>query len=129
MIKTTKMNTQLFIISLCCFLLWACHTKPFVKHSVEFEKLSDKCTESVSSISMNSNLNGERFEFHVCLDADFKKEQVSSSQPNDSTVVVKFDRKTTQQSLYKVTLDVDAYPRYSLFVLDGDSIRMKAVEP
>jgi len=78
---------------------------------------------------MNSNLNGERFELQSCLDADFKKEQVTSSQPNDTTVSIKFERKNSQQALYKLTIDLDAYPRYSLLVLDGDTIHMKRVEP
>ena len=109
-------------------LMTACKTSPFVKHSVEFEKIG-QCDQQVSGISMNSNLNGERFELHSCLDIDFKKEQVTSYQPNDTTVVVKFERKNAKQALYKLTVDLDAYPRYSLLVLDGDTIHMKAVEP
>lgn len=110
-------------------LSFACKTKPFVKHSLDFEKLAGDCKDKAAGLSMNSNLNGERYEFQSCLDADFKKEQVTSSQPNDSTVVIKFERKNAQQALYKLTIDLDAYPRYSLLVLDGDSINMKAVEP
>ncbi|HKC36412.1 MAG TPA: hypothetical protein VKB95_10135 [Chitinophagaceae bacterium] len=107
----------------------ACTTKPFVKHSLDFEKIADKCDGLVPGISMNSNLNGERFEFQSCLDADFRKEQVTSYQPNDSTVIIKFERKNSKRALYKLTIDLDAYPRYSLLVLDGDSIPMKRVEP
>ena len=110
-------------------LLAACNTKPFVKHSLEFEKIADNCGTQSATMSMNSNLNGERFEFQSCLDADFKKEQLTSSQVNDTTVILKFERKNTQQALYKLTIDVDAYPRYSLLIIDGDSIHMKAVEP
>ena len=110
-------------------LLAGCKTKPFVKHSLEFEKVADQCGGGVPGISMNSNLNGERFEFQSCVDADFKKEQVTSSQPNDTTVIIKIERKNSKQALYKLTIDIDAYPRYHLLVLDGDSIQMKAVEP
>jgi len=110
-------------------LLAACKTKAFVKHSLEFEKIADQCNNPSSAMSMNSNLNGERFEFQSCLDADFKKAQVTSYQPNDTTVMIKFERKNPQQALFKITIDVDAYPRYSLLILDGDSIHMKAVEP
>ena len=117
------------LVVLLIILLAACKTKAFVKHSLDFEKISDKCNGQASGISMNSNLNGERFELQSCLDADFKKEQVTSSQPNDTTVLIKFERKTSQQALYKLTIDLDAYPRYSLLVLDGDTIHMKRVEP
>jgi len=120
---------KIIFVSLLIVLLATCKTKPFVKHSLDFEKIADKCGEQSSSISMNSNLNGERFELQACLDADFKKEQVISSQLNDTTVIIKFERKNSQQALYKLTIDLDAYPRYSLLVLDGDSIHMKSVEP
>ena len=116
-------------ILLLIILLMACKTQPFVKHSLEFEKIADHCKNQASAISMNSNLNGERFELQSCLDADFKKEQVTSYQPNDTTVMIKFERKNSQQALYKLTIDIDAYPRYSLLILDGDSIQMKRVEP
>ena len=114
---------------LSAFLIFSCQTKPFVKHSLDFKKIADNCIGQTPAISMNSNLNGERFEFQSCLDADFKKEQITSYQPNDTTVVLKFERKNAQQVLYELTLDVDAYPRYSLLILDGDTIQMKAVEP
>ena len=118
--------TLAFLLIICCV---ACKTKPYVKHSVIFEKIADGCYKQVPGISMNSNLNGERFELQSCLDTDFKKDQISSSQPNDSTVIIKFERKNSKRSLYKLTIDLDAYPRYSLLVLDGDTIHMKAVEP
>ena len=114
---------------LALFFVFGCKTKPYVKHSLEFEKLSDQCTGQQPGISMNSNLNGERFEFQSCLDADFKKEQLTSVQQNDTIVILKFERKNTKQSLYKLTIDLDAYPRYSLLILDGDTIHMKQVEP
>jgi len=121
------MRAILFVWFVMLFL--GCKTKPFVKHSLEFEKISDNCNGIAPGISMNSNLNGERLELQSCLDADFKKEQVTSSQPNDTTVIVKFERKNSMRALYKLTIDLDAYPRYHLLVLDGDTIHMKAVEP
>ncbi len=110
-------------------LLAGCKTKPFVKHSLDFEKLGDNCSNRAPGISMNSNLNGERFVFEACLDADFTKEQVVSEQPNDTTVVIRFERKNPQQGLYKLTIDLDAYPRYHLLILDGESIQMQRVDP
>jgi hypothetical protein len=119
-----RLLAVLMIISIA-----GCKTKPFVKHELEFEKVADNCNNLSQDFMMNSNLNGERFEFQRCLDADFKKEQATSSQPNDTTVVVKFERNNSKQALYKLTIDLDAYPRYSLLILDGDTIHMKAVEP
>jgi hypothetical protein len=118
-----------FLTLLITFSIIACKTKPFAKHSLEFEKLSDQCNGQQPGISMNSNLNGERFEFQSCLDADFKKEQLTSVQQNDTIVILKFERKNAIQALYKLTIDLEAYPRYSLLILDGDTIHMKPVEP
>lgn len=120
---------KIFFVLLIVVSIAACKTKPFVKHELEFEKVADNCSNVSSDFKMNSNLNGERYEFQRCLDADFKKEQVTSSQPNDTTVMVKFERKNSKQALYKLTVDIDAYPRYSLLILDGDTIHMKPVEP
>lgn len=106
-----------------------CKTKPFVKHELEFEKIADNCNSVSTDFKMNSNLNGERFEFQRCLDANFKKGQVTSYQPDDTTVEVKFERNNSKQALYNLTIDIDAYPRYSLLILDGDTIHMKPVEP
>lgn len=116
-------------IVLLIVLLVSCKTKPYVKHSLNFEKIGDNCSKQETAMSMNSNLNGERFELQSCLDADFKKEQITSYQLNDTTVILKFERKNSQQSLYRLTIDLDAYPRYSLLILDRDTIHMKAVEP
>jgi hypothetical protein len=120
---------KILFVFLLVISVMGCKTKPFVRHSLDFEKIADKCDQPASSMSMNSNLNGERFELQSCLDADFKKEQITSSQPNDTTVVIKFERKNSTQALYKLTIDLDAYPRYSLLILDGDTIHMKLVEP
>src|SRR5215831_18084741 len=86
----------------------SCKTKPYVKHSLSFEKVSDNCGQLSPGISMNSNLNGERYELQSCLDADFKKDQVTSFQPNDTTVLIKFERRNSNQALYKLTIDLDA---------------------
>jgi hypothetical protein len=113
----------------CIIIIASCKTRPFVKHSLDFEKIGDNCSNRTEGIAMNSNLNGERFVFESCLDADFRKEQVTSEQTNDSTVVIKFERKNSQQALYKLTIDLDAYPRYHLLILDGETSQMKRVEP
>ena len=108
-------------------LMTGCKTKPFVKHEVQFEKLGDNCDAMNSGFKMNSNLNGERYEFERCLDADFTKEQLSSIQKGD-TVELKFERKNASQALYKLTVDVDAYPRYNTLIIDGAAIAIRPYE-
>ena len=107
-----------FILIVSIFV--SCKTKPFTKHSMKFEKVSENCSGIDQKIKMNSNLNGERLEFQACLDADFQKAQLTSFRQGD-TVVLKFDRTKSQQALYNIILDVDSYPRYYFLSIDGNT--------
>ncbi|MDP4262654.1 MAG: hypothetical protein Q8941_08995 [Bacteroidota bacterium] len=107
-------------IALLLVLMTACKTRPFVKHGLEFEKVADNCKAMNTGFKMNSNLNGERYEFQRCLDADFKKEQLTSIRQGD-TIVLKFERKNTQQALYNLIVDLDAYPRYNFLTIDDNT--------
>ncbi|HMU47082.1 MAG TPA: hypothetical protein PKC72_11990 [Chitinophagaceae bacterium] len=110
----------ILLIAVLFFLMISCKTKPFLKHKIEFEKLSDNCDAIDKSFGMNSNINGERYEFQECLDADFSKEKFSSVRQGD-TVVLKFERSASPQVLYKIIVDIDSYPRYSFVTIDGET--------
>ena len=111
------MNKLLFLL-LLSFLV-ACERKPYVKHKLDFEKVSDNCKEQQSYFRLNSNFGGERFEFEKCLAADFKKDQVNTARQGD-TVVVNFPKSPdTGGVVYHITLDIDSYPKYS-FLTIGD---------
>jgi hypothetical protein len=105
----------------------ACKTKPFLKHELKFEKTADHCDAMDVNFKMNSNLNGERYEFQRCLDDDFQKEQLTSIMQGD-TVLLKFERKNQKQALYKVIVDVDSYPRYNFLNIEGTVIRITPYE-
>ena len=98
----------------------SCETKPFLKHSMKFEKVSDNCSAIDNKFKMTSNLNGERYEFQRCLDADFQKSQLTSIRQGD-TVVLKFERTESKQALYDIIVDVDSYPRYNFLTIDGNT--------
>ena len=102
------------------FTFVSCETKPFLKHSMKFEKVSDNCSAIDNKFKMNSNLNGERYEFQRCLDADFQKSQLTSIRQGD-TVVLKFERTESKQALYDIIVDVDSYPRYNFLTIDGNT--------
>ena len=102
------------------FCMASCKTQPFTKHSMQFEKVSDNCTGISQRFKMNSNLNGERYEFQRCLDADFEKSQLTSHRQGD-TVVLKFERKNSKQALYDIIVDVDSYPRYNFLTIDDNT--------
>jgi hypothetical protein len=70
---------------------------------------------------MNSNINGERYEFNKCLPENFAKENVSYVRQGD-TVVVHFENKpNVKQSEFHIILDIDTYPRYNFLTIDGDT--------
>jgi hypothetical protein len=111
------------IISTCLvlFLLIACDRKPYVEHKVDLEKKADNCAGIQSSFGLNSNFGGERYQFEKCLPAGYDKSLIKSERQGD-TVLVSFGIPPggQQQVLYKVTLDIDSYPKYSSIVIDGD---------
>ena len=109
---------------LIAFLLMAmvgCETKPFTKHELKFSKVKDDCQGMNPAFKMNSNLNGERYEFQRCLDGDFNAGQLESIRQGD-TVVLKFTRTPgAKQALYDLIVDVDSYPRYNFLTIDGET--------
>jgi hypothetical protein len=115
--EVTKAGIILLLIGIT---ILACNRKPFVNHKLKFEKISDNCENLKPSFRMVSNMSGERYEFEKCLSASFSKDQMNVSRQGD-TVLVQFQKPTTQKVLYKITLDIDSYPRYSFITVDDDT--------
>ncbi|UEG49345.1 hypothetical protein LK994_11950 [Ferruginibacter lapsinanis] len=71
---------------------------------------------------MTSNINGERFEFYYCLPDNFTEKDFTVIRRGDSLITnlsdIKIGDKTT---LYKLTLDIDTYPKYS-FIKLGENV-------
>ena len=114
------MKKILFVLVCVSVTMLSCESKPFLKHKLKFEKVKDDCSGMDMSFHMNSNLNGERYEFQRCLDADFSAEKFQSLRQGD-TVVLKFERKNKDQALYKIIVDIDTYPRYNFLTIDGNT--------
>ena len=72
---------------------------------------------------MVSNVAGERYEFEKCLSANFSKDQLMVSRQGD-TVMVRFETPTAQVLLYKITLDIDSYPRYNFITIDDETFNV-----
>src|SRR6266404_3251401 len=107
-------------IILLLFAIFACNRKPFVDHKLKFEKISDNCQNLQPSFRMVSNVAGERYEFEKCLGANFTKEMMNVSRQGD-TVLVQFPKPERQAVLYKITLDIDSYPKYNFITVDGET--------
>src|SRR6266576_1912317 len=114
------MKNARVILYLSIFTLIACNRKPFVDHKLKFEKISDNCENLKPSFRMVSNVAGERYEFERCLGANFTKDMLNVSRQGD-TVLVRFPKPATQKVLYKITLDIDSYPRYSFITVDDET--------
>lgn len=117
-----KSEKLIFIFLGLAFLL-ACNRKPFVNHKLKFEKISESCENLKPSFRMVSNVAGERYEFEKCLSANFSKEQLTVSRQGD-TVMVRFEKPTAQVLLYKITLDIDSYPRYNFITVDDETFNV-----
>ena len=101
-------------------ILSDCKDQPYLHHKLKLEKIADNCAGSQQSFQMNSNINGERYEFNKCLPENFTKENVSYVRRGD-TVVVHFENKpNVKQSEFHIILDIDTYPRYHFLTIDGD---------
>lgn len=122
------MYIKLLLLVLASSLFFiACDRKPFVEHKLKFEKVSDGCTGHPGSFKMTSNLGGERYEFGRCLPADFNKDQMTSARKGD-TVVISFKQPMGEQpaAVFNITLDIDAYPKYSFITIDDDTYAIVA---
>ena len=72
---------------------------------------------------MVSNVAGERYEFEKCLGANFTKEMINIARQGD-TVIVQFPKPERQPVLYKITLDIDSYPKYNFITVDGETFNL-----
>ena len=114
------MKTPTLLIVLLIMTAVQCSHKPFVDHKLEVEKISDNCENLKPFFRMVSNIAGERYEFERCLDQEFSKDMLRVSRQGD-TVVVLFPKLQSRGVLYKVTLDIDSYPKYSYITVDGET--------
>jgi len=96
-----------------------CNRKPFVNSKIKIEKLADDCKNQQAYFRMVSGFAGERYEFEKCLPDDFKREDMTSYRRGD-TVVLRFPLTTGKTVLYKLTVDIDSYPKYGVVVVDDD---------
>jgi len=109
-----------YIFLLLLVSLIACNRKPFVSSKLKFEKIGQDCKNQQNSFRMVSNFAGERYEFEKCLAENFSAQQMTVSRQGD-TVVIKFDKGSGQRSLYKMTVDIDSYPKYGFVTVDDET--------
>ena len=112
-----------FIIILFTGLLFFSCSDSFINHKLKAERAGD-CSGFPATIKMISNINGERYEFYSCLDDGFDEKNYTVLRQGDS-ILVHFPETTgVKQALYKITLDIDAKPRYKKIMLDGREVNI-----
>lgn len=101
----------------------SCNNKEaFINHKLEYKKTGDCGTDGVAlNMNMLSNIAGERYMFDACLDADFDGKDLSIDRKGDS-IIVAFARKKETGAVFRLTLDIDAYPVYHHIFFNGQEI-------
>jgi hypothetical protein len=99
----------------------SCDRGPFAEHEVELEKVADDCSQRQTYFRINSNINGQRYEFEKCLPANYDTKKVTSERKGD-TVVVNFNTVAFDSGVvYHVILDIDSYPLYNALRIDDET--------
>ena len=81
------MMNKTLICALILTMIASCKDQPYLHHKLQLEKVADNCSSVSQKFEMNSNINGERFEFNKCLPDNFDKEQVTFAKQGDTVVV------------------------------------------
>jgi len=116
------MNRALIFLLMLSAVI-SCHRKPFVRHKLKFEKISDNCENLKPSFRMVSNVAGERYEFEKCLDVNFTRDDADVFRKGD-TVVILLSKPARATVLFKLTVDIDSYPRYNFITVDGETFNV-----
>jgi len=109
-----------YFLSAAVVFLFASCSNSFINHEMKAVKMG-ACSSEITPIKMNSNINGERYEFEYCLDEDFDGKNYTIERKGDS-LVVKFPPVTKKTALFSLTLDVDAKPAYHHITLGNQTL-------
>jgi hypothetical protein len=102
-------------------ILSSCENKPFINSTLKVDKVGD-CSQQPSSTQMTKNINGERYEFETCMIDGFDDKHYTVTRQGDTLLLNLIDPPVNEKMvLYKLTLDIDAYPQYRYIKL-GDQI-------
>jgi hypothetical protein len=113
------------LIPAIIFSLYSC-SNSFINHQLKVEKIG-ACSTELAPIKMISNINGERYEFELCLSEGFDGKNYTVERKGDS-LVVNFPPAGNSKVLYKLILDIDAKPAYHHISLGGRTIEIVPTE-
>jgi hypothetical protein len=116
------------LILITIVFLSSCGPDTYINHKLQAEKMGADCNNEITPVKITSNINGEHYEFEHCLAEGFDATNYTVERKGDSIVVTFPEPANKPTVLYKLTLDIDAYPAYSNISLGGRTIAMKPAE-
>ena len=117
-----------YLTAFCASLFFcSCEEGPWIKHEMTIEK-KGSCTNEISSVKMQSNINGERYVFEECLPENFDGKKYEVVRKGDSLLVTFPAVPSASTALFTITLDVQANPVYTTIKLgERDPITIKTI--
>jgi hypothetical protein len=113
-------------ISTAIIILFSSCSSSFINHQLKAERIGD-CTPEQTAVKMNSNINGERYEFNYCLQDGYTGKDYKVERKGDS-LIVSFPAATAKKAMYKLTLDIDAKPAYHHIILGDKELEIVPAE-
>ena len=108
-----------YLIAIVFIVIFQSCSSSFINHEMKAERIG-ACIAEKKQVTMNSNINGERYVFEYCLGDSFDGKDYKVERKGD-TLLVSFPKVSERNSLYKLTLDIDAKPPYH-YILLGDNM-------
>jgi hypothetical protein len=121
-----KLSAFMFLIVLIVLLASCDSAKPYINFTLKADKINDDCSQASPEWTVEANTAGERYVFYNCLFSGYDTKLASMEQKGD-TLLLHFNEDAMDSSpnmptaVYKLTLDVDTYPKYKHVQL-GDRI-------
>jgi hypothetical protein len=111
-----------YLLTAATVLLFSCNDGDFINHTLVAEKAGN-CSGTSGAFNMVSNTAGERYTFAVCLPEGYDAKNYTVTRKSDTILVVFPEAKAGQAtSLYNMTLDIDAKPRYNFIKLGSELV-------
>ena len=115
-----------YIITLASIVLLSSCRDSFINHELKAERMGD-CSQQEEPVKMESNINGERYEFDYCLEEGYNGKDYKVERKGDS-LIVSFPKPLAKKAMYKLILDIDAKPNYHHILLGDKAIEVLAAE-
>ena len=112
------------LLSIAFLTVASCTEEPHLKHKLAFTKTADECASGVWDYKLISNTNGERYEFNACLPQGYSGTYDVTRRGDTLAVTLPADTSQVPGALFKMVLDVDAWPKYTHIYLGTQLLKL-----